>query len=90
MDGEGPLEGPLSLHLTVALPIPQSWSRKKQIMAVSGMLRPVSRPDIDNFVKAIADGGNGILWRDDSQITDLRAVKVYSDIPGVSVSVRAA
>jgi Holliday junction resolvase RusA-like endonuclease len=29
------------------------------------------RADIDNLAKGILDAGNGVLWRDDSQITQL-------------------
>ena len=34
------------------------------------------RIDIDNLVKTILDGLNGVVWKDDSQVTDLRAQKV--------------
>lgn len=48
------------------------------------------RADIDNLVKAI-DGLNGIVWNDDKQVTELRAVVHYaSKEPGVTVTVRAA
>lgn len=89
MAGADPLDGPLALKLYVELAIPQSWSLKKKAGALQGIVKPTSRPDIDNYVKAIADGGNGILWRDDSQITDLSAVKRYGQHPGVHVEVRA-
>lgn len=33
------------------------------------------KPDIDNIVKAVFDGLNGIAWDDDSQVTVVRAEK---------------
>lgn len=87
MAGMDPLEGPVALRLTIELPIAQSWSLKKKNGAINGSVKPTSRPDIDNYIKAIADGGNGIVWKDDSQITDLSAVKRYGMQPGVTAEV---
>jgi len=89
MAGNEPLSGPVSLSLFVELPIPQSWPLKKKRAALSGERQPCGRPDLDNFCKAIADGGNGILWNDDAQITLLSATKRYAEVPGVCVEVEA-
>jgi Holliday junction resolvase RusA-like endonuclease len=35
------------------------------------------KPDIDNFVKAVLDSGNEIVWADDSQIHTLTALKEW-------------
>lgn len=87
MAGAPPLVGPLHLALRISLPIPQSWSRKKQDAALAGVIQPCGRPDLDNYVKSVADGGNGIVWNDDAQITLLTAAKRYASVPGVSVEV---
>lgn len=89
MAGASPLLGPIHLSLSVALPIPVSWSKKKQGAALAGIVQPCGRPDLDNYVKSVADGGNGILWHDDAQITLLSASKRYAAVPGVSVEVLA-
>jgi Holliday junction resolvase RusA-like endonuclease len=39
---------------------------------------PSVRPDLDNFVKAVLDAANGILWKDDGQIVELYAFKRYA------------
>jgi len=31
------------------------------------------RGDIDNFIKAVLDAGNGVLWSDDKNIVDVKA-----------------
>ena len=33
------------------------------------------RGDIDNYVKTILDGLNGVAWKDDSQVVKITAVK---------------
>ncbi len=73
----------LTVHATFT--IPASWSAKRRT-AVLG--RPVTkRPDLDNVVKAVKDGLNGVAWRDDSQVAELIARKVYGECPGVRVSI---
>jgi len=77
-DVEAPLEGPLSMHINLYLPIPASWSKSKTIDAACGKIMPTSRPDVDNYAKAVLDSLNGIAYADDSQVVDLRVVKQYA------------
>lgn len=67
--------------------VPASWSAKKQRAALAGEVLPTSKPDADNVVKAIFDGCNGVLWRDDVLVTDLRVRKRYAPTPCVRVEV---
>jgi Holliday junction resolvase RusA-like endonuclease len=85
MKGSSPMETAVALNITVNKPVPQSWSKKKQKMALSGEVKPTTKPDIDNYLKSVLDGCNGILFKDDSQVTYVTASKVYSTTPGVSV-----
>jgi Holliday junction resolvase RusA-like endonuclease len=39
---------------------------------------PCPRPDVDNFAKSVLDASNGVLWADDSLITDLSVIKAWS------------
>ena len=86
--GQPVLEGPLALTLTVGVIIPKSWPKKRQVAARDGMLRPTGKPDFDNTSKLICDALNKIVWRDDSQITDVLFAKVYSDAPETALIVR--
>src|SRR6266516_1151141 len=52
MNGRPPLEGPVRLELVAELPIPVSWSQKKQARAITGDVLPISRPDLDNYLKS--------------------------------------
>lgn len=39
----------------------------------------VNRPDVDNIAKIILDAFNGVVYQDDSQITDLHITKQYGE-----------
>lgn len=73
--------------MTMVLPVPKSWSKRKQADALAGQLMPTTKPDLDNCVKAIFDAVNGIVWTDDVQVVGLRVRKVYGATPGVQVIV---
>lgn len=84
-----PYKGAVEVEAHFSLPIPKSWRKSERMAAIVGTLRPQGRPDIDNYLKALADGLNGIVYADDSQIVSARVTKRYGDVPGVAVTVRA-
>jgi Holliday junction resolvase RusA-like endonuclease len=90
MAGLGMLEGPCSVSMDIVCQIPASWSAKKQRQALLGELRPVTKPDIDNVEKAVFDGCNGVVWRDDVQVVDVRKSKRYGDKPMITVVISYA
>ncbi len=75
---ETPIEGPLDLKINMYLVIPQSWSKTKTSEAAMGTIKPTSRPDLDNYLKSIMDGLNGVAYLDDSQIVSLSITKQYA------------
>lgn len=87
MAGRAPAEGEVELIVSVRLPIPASWSRKKQAEAAVGRIRPGKKPDWDNAGKIISDAMNGIVYRDDAQIVEARISKHYDTHPRVDVLV---
>lgn len=88
MKGSEPLSGPLALDLAIGVQIPASWSKKKQAAAVAGEVRPTKKPDLDNIVKSVCDGMNGVAYADDSQIVAMGVRKFYTQTPGVQVLLR--
>lgn len=76
----------LKIKIMVYKSIPKSFSKEKRRLAESGKILPVVKPDIDNYVKAVLDGLNGILFLDDKQICDLSVGKRYSNYPRVEVT----
>jgi Holliday junction resolvase RusA-like endonuclease len=85
MGSQEPFSGAIGLDITFGLPIPESWSKRKKAAASEH----TGRPDLDNLVKCVLDGFNGIVFKDDSQVNFLAVAKGYSDEPGVFVLVEA-
>lgn len=72
---EGPkIEGPVMLDIGFFFPIPKSWSKKKKENPPTF----TKKPDIDNLLKAIMDGLNGVAWDDDSQVNRVSMFKGYT------------
>lgn len=87
MRGIAPIDGPCIVEMEILVAVPASWSAKKSSAALAGTIHPTKKPDIDNVEKAIFDGINGIVWRDDSQVVEVRTRKRYAETPCVRVSV---
>lgn len=89
MAGRPPLEGPLDLRMTAFMPVPPSWSQKKQRAALDGMVYPTGKPDGSNLVKLAEDAMLGVCFRDDSQIVSLHVWKAYSERARTVVEIRS-
>ncbi|PHR17870.1 MAG: hypothetical protein COA41_11260 [Sphingopyxis sp.] len=87
MAGRDLILGPVLVELEIILQIPQSWSKKRKQLALDGRVYPTTKPDKDNVIKAIYDGINGIVWKDDVQAVDGHQRKRYGATPGVKVRV---
>lgn len=87
MGGHALLEGACMVEMDITCPVPTSWSKRKQAAALAGQIYPTTKPDKDNVIKAIYDGMNGVVWRDDVQAVDGVQRKRYGAVPGVRVRV---
>lgn len=74
---EAPITGAIKLQITINLEPPASWGTRTRNEAIQGSIAPTKRPDIDNYVKAIMDALNQILYQDDAQVVHLTVIKVY-------------
>lgn len=77
----------LVVNIIAYYQIPKSWSDKKKIQAIRGEIMPHNSIDVDNTAKVVLDALNGIAYKDDHYITDLRVSKRYSNQPCVEVSI---
>jgi Holliday junction resolvase RusA-like endonuclease len=82
-----PFLEPLAMTVVVNMVPAASASRPKRAAMLSGATPPAKKPDLDNVIKAILDGCNGVAFRDDVQVIRLTAEKRYAEIPGVMVEI---
>lgn len=87
MQGRELIVGPVLMELRISVGIAASWSKKKTAAALMGTVMPTKKPDADNVLKAICDGINGIVFKDDVQVVNVSLSKRFSETPGVSVRV---
>ncbi|HEF4749735.1 RusA family crossover junction endodeoxyribonuclease [Burkholderia multivorans] len=85
MRDDEPYAGPVRLIVDIGVPIPASWSEKRQRAAAAGAIGATKKPDADNVVKALKDGMNGVVYGDDGQVVDLWVSKRYATTPGVRI-----
>lgn len=76
--GLEPLTGPIETVIRAYHTIPESWPKYRRRLALTGELRPVTKPDIDNTEKTINDCLKGIVFIDDNQIVETKRSKLYA------------
>lgn len=86
--GLEPYDGPLEVCMEFYRPVQASISKKERSRRLSGVHRPTVKPDLSNYIKALEDGLNGILWVDDNLIVSLQAEKFYSERPHLVVEIK--
>ena len=71
-----PLKGAIFIDITFSFKVRSGsgWHTKK--------------PDLDNLVKSVLDGLNGILWEDDKQVAEIRARKFYGSDDYVKILIQ--
>lgn len=79
--------GAVSLVVTAVFTIPKSWSQKRRAQNLVTPEFVVKRPDLDNIIKSLCDGMNGVVWVDDCQVGLTTGSKVYGEHPRVDVVV---
>lgn len=77
----------VTVELDIFRPIPKSFSKRKVLEAQASVLRPTTKPDIDNYIKQIFDALNGLIWEDDAQIVSVKARKFYDRVPRLELEI---
>ena len=70
-----------ALNITFTIPVPKSWSKKKQMMMCGK--RHTQKPDLDNLVKAVMDS---VFPDSDSFIHEIHAKKFWGSSGSIEVS----
>lgn len=78
MRGKDAFTGPLHLDMKAHFIVPVSWPASKRSDAIAGLIKPIGKPDLDNIIKAISDGMQNIVFRDDAAIVSVSCSKVYA------------
>ena len=78
-----PFEKELFVKIDFFYEIPKSWSKKKKESANWH----TSKPDIDNLIKSVLDGLNGVAFIDDAQVSSIQARKQYASFTGVKIEI---
>jgi Holliday junction resolvase RusA-like endonuclease len=81
-----PFTGAVSLEITFKIPRPKSHYLKSGLRDTAP-LYCTKKPDADNYAKAAMDALTVLgAWHDDSQVCDLKVVKMFSDgMPGALI-----
>jgi Holliday junction resolvase RusA-like endonuclease len=87
--GFKPFEGPLRVVIVATFPPPKSMSKKYlEIIDFGGTVYKNTKPDLtDNIAKGVIDALEGIIFKNDSQISITGFKKVYGRIPSVYISI---
>lgn len=80
----------LSVDIKAYYPIPTSFTKKKQQMAILGDVRPTTKPDCDNIIKVVLDALNGVAYYDDKQVVCVSCNKYYSDTGYLHIHIEEA
>lgn len=72
------LDGPLALYVRFVIPRPKGHYGVRGLRP-SAPAHPTTRPDITKLLRAVEDALTGIVWRDDAQVVEQRASKVYGE-----------
>lgn len=86
--GFKPFESHVTLTIINVCKFPKKFNKEQRERASSGSIRPVSRPDIDNIIKSVMDGLNGVAFKDDSQVVNITAGKIYGNENYIQIIVK--
>lgn len=79
LKGLFPAHNAVKLVVEYHMPIPKSYSKKRALKTIG--TSHTKKPDLSNLIKFTEDAFNGIVWEDDSLITQIEAKKFYSENP---------
>jgi len=81
-----PSESLLDVDISFFIGMPKSWSKKKK-ESKNGQYCD-NNADVDNYLKAILDSLNEVVYVDDRQIVEISARKIYSDQPCIKFNMK--
>ena len=90
--GERPMfDQAVSVTMTVLRVRPGSHygsGKNARVLKATAPTYPTSAPDLDKQARQLGDALNGVLWRDDAQISSWRVVRRWGTEAGITVIVQ--
>jgi hypothetical protein len=83
-------KGPVRIRLQFLFPRPKSHygtGRNHNVLKATAPSWPTGKPDLDKLQRAVFDALTHVVWVDDSQVTEVFAMKRYNPEPGVLVAI---
>ena len=81
------ISAPVRIDMMFKMPIPKTASRKTREQMLLNHIKHMKVPDVDNMAKFYMDCLSGAVLVDDKQVWSMNTRKVYSEDPGVVVSI---
>ncbi len=75
--GAQPSAKPISMTMVFIFQKPKTVTRSE----------PTVPPDLDKLIRAVLDGLTAVAYKDDAQVTEIRAIKIYGERPGVEIQI---
>ena len=79
----------IKIKMLFEFEVPKSYNQKKRSEALRGSLRP-SKNDLDNLVKSVLDGLNGVAFKDDRQVYIIEAEKKFAEQNCITITIQNA
>jgi Holliday junction resolvase RusA-like endonuclease len=75
-------DGPIVAHMHSYVERPAGHFTTKGKLSAAGRRAPfpVRKPDLDNAIKLILDSLNGLAYRDDAQVVEIHARRLWKDV----------
>lgn len=87
MGGTPMFSGPVRVEMEIRHGIRASWTKAKTAGALAGHVAPTIKSDIDNIIKIWFDAFNCCMWKDDTQVIEVHAKKLFAEDPSVLIRV---
>ena len=82
-----PLRTEVTVAVTFQTPAPKQRPRwVPKVVWQLGEMPFTTKPDVDNLLKTVLDGLNGVAWEDDSQVTELHGYKLHRKRDGKTLT----
>jgi len=83
-----PLKGGVEVIVESFYKISSTANKATRALMLSDDIRPQVKPDIDNVIKILLDGLNGVAYDDDKQVVRIIFDKRYAEKPKTIITIR--